>query len=246
MSKKTAVLFCILCFIAAIANGTIVQHLQGVSITGDAVDFSSYLTIANDTLTIQLFNNSSVTTNSPDDLLTSYFFEIKNSNGQRPTLNYISASGDVYQTNKNSADSLTQSNANLKAVNAGDNTWQYKALNSSYNPFADFGLSTVGNSIMTPNNFNGNITGNMDYSIYAGDIYTQNLNGKLLVKTKATFVFSGLTGFTEADIKPIFGFGMGTSPDKILAYTPPVPEPATISFLVMGAIAVLRKRLNRK
>ncbi|HAL45663.1 MAG: hypothetical protein A2Y12_19380 [Planctomycetes bacterium GWF2_42_9] len=240
----------IICLCAVILTpaqlqATIIQNISGTSLTGDALLFESQLTITNDTLTVKLSNLSPTASNSPDDLLSSYFFDIYNSIGQRPELVLLTATGDVYQTSKSAADTLQTSNANLEAVSSGDNTWTFKIIDSSLNPYAGFVVGTVGNNNLTPNNLNGSIVGGMDYSIYVGDVSTQSLNGKFLVKDSITFTFSGLTGFSEADILKSYGFGTGTAPDSVLTHTEfPVPEPSMVAILGVGCL-LLGKRTKR-
>ncbi|MEN6384434.1 MAG: PEP-CTERM sorting domain-containing protein [Phycisphaerales bacterium] len=242
MAKKyVKIALCLLTLLfSTFASATIIHQTQGMSDTGDSIIFESRLTIDQDLLTLQLFNFSPLTSNSPDDLLSSYFFDIYNSIGQRPELVLISARGDVYQTNKKSADKLQTASADLKAVKSNDNTWIYKPMNPAYNPYLGFAVGTVGNGNLNPNGFPGNIVGAIDYSIYTGDIATQSLSNKLLVKDSLTFTFSGLTGFAESDISNYFMFGMGTKPDTILLN---IPEPATLIILGLGGtVLFVRKR----
>lgn len=234
-----ALWLCVCAFIFAPAKGTIIQSVDGFSETGDAVLFKSHLTIANDLLTVQIFNISPTASNSPDDMLSSYFFDIQNSLGQRPDLVLLSAYGDVYKTNKNSIDTLHEASANLKAENKKDYTWQFLHLNASKTPFLGFGVGTVGNSDLSSNNFNGNIVGGMDYSIISGDITTQSLHDRLLVKNSITFTFSGLTGFNENNISQSFVFGLGTSPDTMLVG---IPEPSTIAILSLGFLLFIKRK----
>jgi hypothetical protein len=104
------------------------------------------------------------------DVIAGFQFDIVNSSNNRPALTYVSATGDVYLTNKSSADVLQTADANLKAVNPGDDTWEFKAMNPAANPSLGFGIGTVGNNNLSPNNFSGSIVDGMDYSIYAGDV----------------------------------------------------------------------------
>ncbi|MCK4886845.1 MAG: hypothetical protein KAS96_05610, partial [Planctomycetes bacterium] len=86
--------------------------------------------------------------------------------------------------------------------------------------------------------FNGNVVDGVNFAIYKGEITTQPLvNPDCLVKDTATFIFTGLTGFTERDIVNRFTFGLGTAPDSLL-----VPELATICLLGLGGLAMLRRR----
>jgi hypothetical protein len=142
----------------------------------------------------------------------------------------------VYLASKKNPDALQTANANIMAVKAGDNSWAFRRMEESQNPFLGFGIGTVGNSNLTPNDFQGSIVDGKDYSIYTGDITTQNLNGILLVKDSATFTFRGLTGFTEKDIARKFAFGLGTAPDSLL-----IPEPGSILLLSIGFIGLFRR-----
>jgi len=152
-------------------------------------------------------------------------------------LTYVSASGDTYKGVKNGDDILLETGADLQAMSAGDDTWQFKPMNVDYVPNAGFGLGTVGNSSLSPNSFSGNIVGGANFAIFKGEITTQPLtNPNALVKENATFLFSGLTGFTEEDISEEFAFGLGTAPDSLLT-----PEPATLAILAIGCL-MLRKR----
>jgi len=124
------------------------------------------------------------------------------------------------------------------AVVAGDDTWQFRNMDDALAPFLGFGIGTVGNSNLSPNSFMGNIVDGRDYSIHHGDVSSSNLNGELLVLDHAQFVFSGVSGCTEADIHSVSAFGLGTAPDS-LEYT---PEPATLSLFLLGLVCLRRRR----
>ena len=237
VSVTIAVLWFSLVFMCAPSQATVIQDVTAISGVGTSVNLQAQLTISDDILTVELFNLSTDSSKAPDDLLSSYFFDIIDNSGNRPSLTYLSAIGDVYLTSKKDPDSLEEADADLKAVAFGDGTWQYTSFDPAIDPFLGFGIGTVGNSALSPNNLNGNIVDGMDYSIYAGDIATQNLNDRLLVKSGATFTFSGLTGFNEGDIAAESVFGLGTAPDSLVH----VPEPATIGLLCLGLL-VFRKR----
>jgi len=226
--------------LAAPAPGSVTQTAAGVSAKGVPIEFEATLTISGDILTLTLANHSPVDSLNPDDLLSSYYFDILDGNGNRPSLTYLSATADVYLTDTNGPDVLQTAGADIMAVTAGDYTWQFRNMDSAFSPFLGFGVGTVGNSNLSPNNFQGNMVDGIDYSIFKGDIRTQNLDGNLLVKDTATFTFSGLTGYTETDISSGFSFGLGTAPESLL-----VPEPATLLLLALGG-PVLRRRPRRK
>ena len=200
-------------------------------------------TISGDLLTVVLTNTSmslapASSTLNPADLLTSLYFDIENSLGDRPTLTYVSATGDVYMAAQTTTDALVASDADLMAVDPGDDTWQFKsglALPVG-GDLLTFGIGTAGNSGLDPNGFNGNIVGGFNYGIYAGDISTHNLDGTLLVKETATFRFTGVGGFTEADISSTGLFGFGTEPETVTS----TPEPGTFAMVGLGLLAMNR------
>lgn len=220
--------------------GAVVIHKgMGTSVNGISVTCEAHLMIAGDVLTVVFYNTSPVHTQNPSDLCTSYYFDIYNGANVRPALVYQSATGDVWRAYRHTADVLETIDADLKATEPNDDTWQFKNMNPGFAPFTGFGVGTVGNSDMDPNNFHGNIVGGMNYGLYAGEATTQNLDGRLLVKDHITFTFTGVMGITEKDIRPNFSIGLGTSPDSFL-----VPEPAPIALLA-GLLAIPRRRRNR-
>jgi len=207
-----------------------VRFMADLSITGDDLA----LTLTNDSLN---HGSGSSPTLNPNDLLTSFYFDVFNGLS-RPTLVYTGATGDVCLTSRTSADDCTvvDQEADLRAFSNGDNTWQFRdslTLLPGTETLA-FGLGTAGNSDLSPNNFQGSIVDGMDYGIYAGDITTANLNNRLLVNETITFIFSGATGFSDADISEEVMFGLGTRPDS----TGLVPEPATSLLLCLGLIGL--------
>lgn len=222
------------------AHGTIVQTWAGLSSAGVSVSFEAHLTISGNNLTVDLYNTSPVASLNPNDILGSYYFDIVDGSNVRPTLTYVSAIGDVWLGKKNLPDTLSMAGADLLADSNGDFTWQFKNMDESMAPFLGFGIGTVGNSNVAPNNFSGNIVDGMDYGILKGDVTTANMDGKLFVKEAATFHFTGVAGFSEADIDLVGAFGMGTAPDS-LEYS---PEPASLALLGLGA-GVMRSRRRR-
>ena len=234
------------------AHASVIQAVEGFSSLGTPVSFKAKLTIAENTLTVVLSNASTVTSSAPSDLLSSYYFDIINSASVRPTLTYVSASGNVWLTDKAAADVLQTANANLKVaiISAGppekwDGKWDFKPMDATLFPNLGFGVGTVGNnsspfSIPPENGFNGKEVDGLDYSIYAGDVTTQNLDDTLLVKGPITFTFSGVSGFSESDISSQFVFGLGTAPASLMT-----PEPATLALLAVGLGAIGMKRRRR-
>ena len=245
------------------ANATVTFIGAGTSAAGNPVQFQADMTIAGDILTLDLMNTSPVSSRASADVLTSFYFDILDGSNNRPTLNYLSGSGNVFLVLNNAPDVAYEytpptppntvgtyvegtNPSSLKAVNTGDYTWQFRTMDPTYAPYEGFGIGTVGNSGLSPNNFNPFIVDQIDFAIYKdGDISpVGNLDGRFLVKDSATFTFSGLTGFTEADITPAT-FGLGTGPDSLIS----VPEPGTLALaatgLLTGGFGLLRRRIKR-
>lgn len=229
------------------SEATVLRTFAGtVPVTLREVRFEAALTISGDTLTIVLSNDSTSLappspTRNPADLLTSFYFDVFDG-VSRPTLVYTGASGDVCLTDRNAPDdcSVVDAENDLRAFAAGDGTWQLKS-GLTLQPGSDvlsFGIGTAGNNSLTPNGFNGNVVGGFDYGIYAGDVTTQNLHARYLVKELATFTFSGVSGFSEADISSEALFGLGTRPDS----TGFVPEPSSAALLALGLLLLAARR----
>lgn len=210
---------------------------------------------AADLLDVTLVNTSTVPTQYPADVLTSLYFDIKAvsmSGTTRPTLNYLGAGGQVYQVKSGAPDlpfiytpPTTSGTAfqpgvgtsNLKAVNPGDYSWQYRSMSPGSTPFLGFGVGTVGNSGWSPNNFQAPIVDQIDFGIFNGEAATlQNLlKDKFLVSGSVTFRFSGLFPFTESHLSRDAVFGFGTEPDAIIE----LPEPGGLAACGLLAAALL-------
>jgi hypothetical protein len=217
-------------------------------------------------LRLLLENTTSRTTMAPSELLTSVYFNVLSgtTTGTPAPLTYKSASGNVFLAVSGSADRaalytpptppstkgsvsfspLPIPPSNLMAVNRGDDTWQFRNVFSLVTtvPPLKFGVGTVGNSSLNPNNFQGNIVGGFDFGIYTGDVETRNLDNTLLVKDSALFEFGGFGSFGLAQVSPHVVFGFGSSPDCIIS----VPEPSAFVIAALGIVAcgvgILRRR----
>jgi hypothetical protein len=240
--------------VAGTAFGNMIYMVSGTSSTGDPIEFQADFAMSGDILTLTLKNTSPVDSASPADVLGSCYFEIVRG-AIRPNLSFTSAAGEVYLSDKShpdtpyngiGADNLLWNHSGDPWY--GDDCWEFKSFDPTQNPFMGFGVATVGNSNLAPNNFNGNMVHTVQLSIYKGEIATQNLDGKYLVKDEATFTWSGVNGFSESDIAGV-AFGLGTAPDSVLTTDTPVssvPEPATCLLLMnAGAIGLAYARRSR-
>ena len=237
-------------FAACAFGGIVVGPLSGTSAAGTPVGVTASLVLSGTVLTITLDNTSSVNTTKTADVLSSMYFDIRSVSGTnvfRPMLSYLSGTGTVYQVFASGPDTLI-GGYNLKAVNNGDNTWQYRSLDAAAPPFLGFGIGTVGNNNYAPDNgFTPAIVDQISFGIYRASGMNPNitpsdgnLDGRLLVWNTATFRF-GVSGtaagggsFQETDIAPEFVFGFGTNPDSTII----VPEPGGL-FLACGCLATL-------
>ncbi|MCE9631645.1 MAG: hypothetical protein K8S94_13135 [Planctomycetia bacterium] len=219
----------------------VVFPASGTSSTGHPVSFQASLEISGNTLTIDLENTSPQNSIDASDVLSSFYFDITDG-VSRPSLTLMSGSGFVYQVRKNTNDleyfytpqTFTQVSgipSNLKAIASGDKSWQFRAMNTAAAPLLGFGIGTVGNSGLSPNGFTPAVvgppgSGMIDFAIYkGGDIDPVGaLDNRYLVKNKATFVFAGVNGYSEATVVDRVVFGLGTAPDSTITVS--LPEPS--------------------
>jgi hypothetical protein len=230
---KRLMTICLVCLFAGAivpaADATVSIAVSGTSAKGVHVSFEAQFTIADDILTLVLKNTSPVASENPDDTLGSFYFDIVNGSSVRPELTLTDARGDLYNGVVGGPDTLIESNADL--LISGERGWIYRDdMDASQLPYLRFGVGTVGNSAWSPNNFPA--MDGIQSAIFTGNIESESLDkGLNLVKDQATFTFSGITGFTEADISPQVVFGLGTKPDSFL-----VPEPATLILLGLSSL----------
>lgn len=219
--NKSSIKFGVVCLIFMMllqnAKADLMYSWTGTSTAGQSVTVNADLTIDGDELTIVLSNTSSEISQAPDDLLTSFYFDIEG----RPDLTYTSASGNVFLNNNPQSGNP----ADLIADSKFDGTWQFKSFT---NPDYGYGIGTVGNNSLGDEglSFNGSIVGNLNYGISTATV-GGNLLDDLLVSPSATFTFGGMAGYGYDDIIN-WGMGLGTAPDIF------VPLPATILLGILG------------
>jgi len=226
---------------------------SGTSAAGNPVSFMATFTTSGSTLSLTLVNTSLVPTTATADVLSSFYFDVLQ-NGVRPTnLTYVAAAGQVYEVRRNAPDSFVPGSlpggaTDLRALTKDAGTWQFRTMNPGLAPNLGFGIGTVGNSLLKPNNFDPHIVDQADYTIYSTGTRSDidpvgNLAGRLLVRGTASFQFGGLDPSRPVEIVDRFVFGLGTSPDStILA----APEPTATAFVVSGLLAALVTRLIRR
>lgn len=233
------------------ARGAVVVEAAGTSAAGNPVAFRATLAIVGNELSIDLENISPVPTSEPADVLGSFYFDLVR-DGERPMLAYRSATGQVVEVLRNAADqpviytppdkaggkgSVTPGLglSDLMATKRGDFTWQFRQFDPAYEPLAGFGLGTVGNSKLSPANFDPKVVDGNDFAIYRGDDIEPkgNLPGTYLARELVRFRFGFRGDWTEADIGHRFTFGLGTSPDSLIVVT--VPEPPAIPAALLAA-----------
>ena len=245
------------------ADAEVVISASGTSAAGRPIAVQATLSIVGDLLTIDLVNDSTVDSRDAPDVLSSFYFDVVRGN-PRPTLAYATASGQVYQVKAGSGNDVAlvyhpqtftpgAGSSDLRAFNPGDASWQFRAMQPSAAPFFGFGLGTVANAQFQPNGFTEAIVGPsgnsfINFAIDRGDADISPvgvLANKDLVRNRATFTFTGATGFSNADISPDGAFGFGTTPDSILL----APEPTGMSLGAMALVLVggrwYRRRTTR-
>lgn len=235
--------FC-LGLVSPVLYATLSIEASGFSTKGTPVSFKAEFTISGDDLTIELTNTSPSASAYQADVLGSFYFDIMNGDG-RPTLTLTEATGDIWLVKSGEDDDeLIGEDADLMTMvdpMALDNDmgWIFKSMNAAYSPYLGFGIGTVGNSTLTPNNFpamNG-----IETAIYTGEVIGSSLggpegDGRVLVKDSASFTFSGVYGYSEEHISSDVAFGLGTAPDSF------IPEPATLVLLGLGGLVLLKRK----
>jgi len=224
-----------------VADADIVFNASGFSAKNVAVSARATFSFTEEKILLTLENTSLQSSLNPDDTVASFYFTL-NDNQE---LSGYSAFGDVYKGNKSGSDTLVEENADLRAMKKKSGKWMLKPMDQSQAPFGNYGLGTVGNSGLGGNGFNGSIVGNLDYSIFAGDITTRNLDKKKLVKESIDFSFDNtILNLSENDIGDTVVFGLGTAPDSLLYGTSAVPEPSSLLSIVFGflGLSFFRKR----
>jgi len=206
--------------------------------TGDTVSASAEFTVlSGGNLQIVLTNTTSGGTLANGDALTDLFFTVIAAD---PVLAMSSATGNTLNPSATGVD--------LKAVNKGDGTWEFvghpgstfgvneNGVNFPY----EYGLSTAGDGGL----FNGDLIDGPDYHIVAAgtDLNLDGLKNFPAVDTSATFVISGYSGLTEANIRNV-AFSFGTTPDLVSEGGGPpqqvIPEPTTVALLGIGLCGLL-------
>lgn len=238
---------------------TLVSGNGGPGSVYNAVAARATLSITGTTLSLVLENTSPRNTTDPADPLSSFYFDIVRG-GARPTLNYLSADGPLFKLLKDKPDEASYytppataggagtftpeaGTSDLRALKAGDGTWQLKSMDAAASPFLGFGIGTVGNSGFPGNGFDTDLVGKgssmINFSIYrGGDIQPNgNLKDAYLLQNSGTFSFAFTDDkpWSEADISLNAVFGFGTDPDGKIVVT---PEPSAYCLALLGAVAL--------
>jgi len=240
------------------AAATVVVLATGTSAGGRAVTFSASMTLDDDDLILRLANVSALASRSADEVLSSFYFDVTR-NGTRPPLSLVEAAGYVVRVRSCLPDvpeyytpqtyvSGSGRLSDLVARNPGDASWLGRAMTPQDPPFLGFGVGTVGNSRLSPNNFNPHVVGPpgkhmIDFAIATvGDLEPVGvLDGAHLVAGDAWFRFTGARGYAESDIVDLYAFGLGTGPDSLMTIS--MPEPAGFVLVALGSLLVAGWRL---
>jgi len=247
--------------LASTSNATLVIPVTGTSAAGRAVAFTAGLTFTGDDLVIKLANVSPVESRAADDVLSSFFFDIRRGT-DRPPLVLAEAGGFVFHVRAgqpNQPEYYTPQTfvneagraSDLVARNRGDATWQFLTMAADQAPLLRFGIGTVGNSGLAPNSFDPHIVGPpgnkmINFAIFAGIGVDPVgvLDDTHLVHREIEFRFTGAAGYGEADVVDLFAFGMGTGPNSLITIS--LPEPGGVALVGIGILTVTAKTARRR
>jgi len=242
---------------------------SGTSVDGHPLSVRAVLTGTANSLTVDLFNEGPASSNARD-ILTSFYFNIADpETGVRPTLTYVSGSGQAYKVTTSGTDqpvswtpqTLTGSStlvSNLIAVNPGDQGWQFKTFSPPVTvpPTLGFGLGTVGNSSLTPQglNFDGSVVSGanpgrtmINLGIYSlgtgtsGIVATDGIIDNFLIRNHAQFTFL-VTGTEITSLNPFDASWVGGNVTWGFGTAPEtifLPEPASGTLAMMAVAAGL-------
>lgn len=249
----------------------------GTSAVGTPLAMQADLSISGTTLTMVVMNLSPASRLTADDVLSSVYFDIVK-DGVRPSLTYESAEGLVWQVRAGASDRrinytpprvpggpaydvvtdpLLHVPSDLRGLEKGDRTWQFRPMDPTGAPLLGFGLGTVANSLFNPpggpnNGFDPSIVGPPGAGLIAfgivpgGDIEPvgATMQDQHLVFDKAVFRFTSpdLVRYSEADIVPEVTFGFGTGPSAFFLPEPNASGMAGIALGGMLGIALIRRR----
>lgn len=249
---------------AASAPGAVVFSAEGLSADKSPVAFRATFAIAGDTLALLLENVSPVASTCPADLLDRLAFDIVARGGRRPEPRLVSATGRVVQVVAGGRDTPVVYTppavpgdrgsflkgcglSDLAATNPEDGTWQFRTLDPRTFPGLAFAIGTGTAPDPDPYGLDPAVDGKgavtSDFAIARGDVEPQDsLRHRAVVRDAARFTWSGVAGFSEADIVPRVVFGAGTGPDTVVIAVPE-SETATVALglMVAGAVALFSR-----
>lgn len=232
------------------------------------VSASATFVSSGSTLTLTLFNTSPTpTTIYPDQVLSSFYFDMLVDGTGRVGLALTSGSGNVFKIIGGgtaaqpylyvppvSGTAFTPGTgpSNLVASGIGYDTWYYKdTLNVSLPPNTAYGIGTVGNStVFGTNGFPAQYVDQIDFGIFSGNASDprgnlNNVNYPYFVSGSATFTFAADRDISSYEFTDPYVFGFGTGPDQYISI---VPEPAGLALVGGGAVAwwgLARRRRSR-
>ncbi|MFM7077929.1 MAG: XDD4 family exosortase-dependent surface protein [Planctomycetaceae bacterium] len=214
------------------------------------------------TLTLTLRNTSPTpTTIHPEQVLTSFYFDLLDTDGTRVPLVCTGASGNVYKlvgggqpaTPYLYTPAATAGGSpvytpvtlppaqpsDILATTKGDGSWMFRSgLDTTREPYCFYGIGTVGNSTLDPNNFPAKIVNQIEFGIFAGSgsdpAGLLEVRMPYLVKDSATFTFTSTLNLDAFVVRDPFVFGFGTDPDQMIVLT---PEPSGTALMAAAALA---------
>lgn len=237
------------------------------TLSGDhPVSASATFVASGTTLTLTLVNTSPTpATIYPDQVLTSFYFDMLLDGTGRVGLQCTSGSGNVLRIVGGgtaaqpflyvpplSGTAFTPGSgpSNLIASGTDYDTWYFKSnLNPGLPPYTAYGIGTVGNStVFGTNGFPAQYVDQIDFGIISGTASDPrgnltSIDYPYFVSGSATFTFVADRDISSYQFSDPYVFGFGTNPDQYITI---VPEPAGLTLLagatILGLALVKRRR----
>ena len=278
MSTRTIVRSCasvarvVAFLVAPLAARATTFTVSGTLSGSHPVSASATFLTSGTTLTLTLVNTSPTpATLHPDQVLTSFYFDMLTDGTTRVGLTYVSGSGDVFRIVGGgmaaepyryvppvSGTAFTPGAGSSDLVASGKDyrTWYFrKDLNVTQPPSTAYGIGTVGNSTgFGANGFPAQYVDGLDFGIFSGAASDPrgNLNTMAypyLVGGSATFRFVADRDISAYEFSDPYVFGFGTNPDQAISFTPEptgLEVPGMVMLACWGIVHRWRSRGRRR
>ncbi|MBX3388675.1 MAG: PEP-CTERM sorting domain-containing protein [Phycisphaeraceae bacterium] len=226
--------------IAAFAAGLAVTSMAQASVifsgsgvnpeVGATASGSAMFTIAGDTLTIVLTNTTAPRTTAQGNALTGVTFNFSSGSTTLVLTSTALTGGSTYWTSKTTSAAAPSLAGSWTAAINSTADHQYGVATTGFNGWFNGGSISLGNAapnygIVAAGTFDGSNVS------FGGSQYP-------FIQNSMTFTFSGVAGFTEAQIANV-KLLFGTDGTGIIQT---VPTPGALALVGLGAVACVRRR----